>query len=109
MYQWNFLATDIDTNSLEHAKRNIEMNDGFSDKITLCTVPPPEGAQRTLLQGVIPEEGTFDFCMSNPPFFDSLEDTQKNPKRVGISQEISESRYSFGRISRNVKPLPVNW
>ncbi|CAI8617727.1 unnamed protein product [Vicia faba] len=43
-----------------------------------------------ILVGVVREDEKFDFCMCNPPFFESLEEAGLNPKTAcgGTSQEM---------------------
>ena len=52
MYDWNFLATDVDTESIESANVNINLNKGYNEKITTLLVPS-EG-ERMILKDVLP-------------------------------------------------------
>jgi len=84
IYNWSFLATDIDPVSLEYATKNIAMNN-WEDKIE--TRLATEG---NILSGVIQPEERFDFCMCNPPFFSDLSETGLSDKTVctGTSGEL---------------------
>lgn len=44
----------------------------------------------SVLVGVIKDEEKFDFCMCNPPFFESMEEAGLNPKTAcgGTSEEM---------------------
>jgi len=72
------VATDIDPCSLQSARINVEAN-GLSDRIQLVQVAPSNAQQDgdspggPLARSIdkIPMEYLFDFCMTNPPFFDS--------------------------------------
>lgn len=43
-----------------------------------------------VLYGVVREDETFDFCMCNPPFFESMEEAGLNPKTAcgGTPEEM---------------------
>lgn len=62
-------GTDIDTHSLEYAKRNVEAN-GFEDRIRLKKMKPEE--QLIPIEALDVEE--MDFVMTNPPFYSSEQD-----------------------------------
>jgi 23S rRNA A1618 N6-methylase RlmF len=100
MNNWNFIATDIDQDSLDYARKNISLN-GWSDKIELVHIDDPStillfprvtglNEEKSEKEGQYvnsKKEGetnreTFDFCMCNPPFFSSLEEKSENPKAV---------------------------
>uniref|UniRef100_A0A6B2L5D9 U6 small nuclear RNA (adenine-(43)-N(6))-methyltransferase n=1 Tax=Arcella intermedia TaxID=1963864 RepID=A0A6B2L5D9_9EUKA len=76
IYGWDFLGTDIDPASLEYAIKNVALND-WNDKIQTRLVQ--EGS---ILLNNLKDNESFDFCMCNPPFFDSLEQKVDNPKTV---------------------------
>mmetsp|Transcript_3879 Transcript_3879/g.4815 ORF Transcript_3879/g.4815 Transcript_3879/m.4815 type:complete len:171 (-) Transcript_3879:144-656(-) len=96
MYNWNFVATEIDPESIECAQQNIQLNPDIESKIEIIQVPN-EG-ERRILKHVLPASRTFDFCLCNPPFFDSLEQTQQNPKR-GCPATSSELVTAGGEFS----------
>lgn len=66
---WSFIATDIDTRSLESARKNVALNN-LQNRINVV--------QRKPVDSVIPLDDlgidTIDFTMNNPPFYKSEED-----------------------------------
>jgi 23S rRNA A1618 N6-methylase RlmF len=75
---WNFIATDIDKNSLEYAKKNVSLN-SWENKIELIHIDEPTTILLIDRITGLNEYGnnnssneTFDFCMCNPPYFSSL-------------------------------------
>jgi 23S rRNA A1618 N6-methylase RlmF len=94
MNGWKFVATDIDETSVSWAQKNVAMNgwEDFvqvkhvsSDSILLSLFPDvlPSGQEEEgdLSKKSTPENFSkeFDFCMCNPPFFESLEQKIENP------------------------------
>ncbi|KAF2883512.1 hypothetical protein ILUMI_22685 [Ignelater luminosus] len=67
---WSMLASDVDKESLDFAKNNIERN-CLSNLITVKHV-----SETTRLKEAINDDPTkkFDFCMCNPPFFSSTQE-----------------------------------
>ena len=45
------------------------------------------GERGNLIENVIKEDETFDFCMCNPPFFESLGQTALNKKEICTATE----------------------
>ncbi|KAK4163375.1 hypothetical protein QBC43DRAFT_345276 [Cladorrhinum sp. PSN259] len=67
---WHFVATDIDEQSLAHAKRNVELND-LSGQVRLLLRSPKDS--------LIPSESDLPmsplgFVMMNPPFYTSADE-----------------------------------
>jgi 23S rRNA (adenine1618-N6)-methyltransferase len=65
--------TDIDSKSLEYARKNVQLND-LESQIRVLS--------RTVDDSMIPldESPTIDFTMSNPPFYESKEDLVSSAK-----------------------------
>lgn len=85
-FNWKFFATDIDEVSLKIANENIEMNN-YKEYITLFHVKD----SNLLLDGVLPDDKIYDFCMCNPPFFaDEEESIRTNPNTIctGTKNEL---------------------
>ncbi|CEP02217.1 U6 small nuclear RNA (adenine-(43)-N(6))-methyltransferase [Plasmodiophora brassicae] len=74
---WKFLATEIDPESVESARKNISDN-RLEGRIEVVQSP----SARDVLVGVIPERTKYHFTVCNPPFFDDLQQTGLNAKRV---------------------------
>ena len=66
---WKFVATEIDELSKEYAQRNVTDNK-LNHLIQVILV-----GREDVLCGVVGEELDFDFCMCNPPFFGSEDET----------------------------------
>ncbi|CAA7028328.1 unnamed protein product [Microthlaspi erraticum] len=95
-----------DSNILPHC--SFEVVNGESDKYSSHTIIPEEAGfsptvqsehldndnksytEPAILVGLVKEDETFDFCMSNPPFFETFEEAGLNPKTScgGTPQEM---------------------
>tara|TARA_R110002049_G_scaffold67310_9_gene174987 strand:- start:1899 stop:2753 length:855 start_codon:yes stop_codon:yes gene_type:complete len=75
-YNWNFVATDIDLDSLDTAQDIIDDNK-LTSKIELRHQPKEE----EILKGILNDDDSFDAVMCNPPFFKSAEEAQGANKR----------------------------
>jgi len=75
-YDWSFVATDIDVDSLDWAQDIIDDN-GFSSKIELRQ----QVDERNVLKGIIEEKDSFTVTMCNPPFYKSAEEAQGANRR----------------------------
>lgn len=75
-YNWNFVATDIDLDSLDTAQDIID--DNYLDtKITLRQ----QFDENQILKGVLEENDSFSATMCNPPFYKSAEEAQGANRR----------------------------
>ncbi|PKI78708.1 hypothetical protein CRG98_000933 [Punica granatum] len=104
---WRFVGSDVADVAIEWAERNVKSNPQISDLIEIrkagtdasCSqVEDPYNENSNLerkvdhavrddcysgppiLYGVVRDGETFDFCMCNPPFFESMEEAGLNPK-----------------------------
>ncbi|CAI0445174.1 unnamed protein product [Linum tenue] len=85
-----YLVADITDVALEWAERNVNKNPHVSQLIEIrkVTVHDHESSEVAggcycgppILLGVVREGEKFDFCMCNPPFFESTEEAGLNPK-----------------------------
>lgn len=73
-YDWNFVATEIDRNSLYTAQANINKNIWLKKKIQLRF----QEDKAKILHGIIDKKDRFDVVICNPPFFKSREDNWKS-------------------------------
>lgn len=96
---------DVTDVGLEWAKKNVESNPHLAELIEIRNanaasfsseseaivkeaeteniLEPVEDAEMQkppVLVGVVKENESFDFCMCNPPFFESIEEAGLNPK-----------------------------
>ena len=67
-YDWNFVASDIDSKSIENAQKIIDANKNLKDKIILKL----QKNRDNIFEGIIDKTDSFDLTMCNPPFHSSL-------------------------------------
>ena len=75
-YNWNFVATDIDLDSLDTAQDIIDDNT-LESKIELRQ----QLDENNILKGIIEENDSFSATMCNPPFYKSAEEAQGANRR----------------------------
>jgi 23S rRNA (adenine1618-N6)-methyltransferase len=75
-YNWNFIATDIDLDSLDTAQDNIDDNK-LESKIELRQ----QFDENNILKGILEENDSFSATMCNPPFYKSAEEAQGANRR----------------------------
>ncbi|KAG2308017.1 hypothetical protein Bca4012_083025 [Brassica carinata] len=82
LFGWSFIGSDITDVALEWAEKNVQSNPHISDLIEIrdSKILPEEDDDIKVLVGVVKESETFDFCMCNPPFFETFEEAGLNPK-----------------------------
>ena len=86
-FGWSFLATESCEYSLEWAARNLGANPGLGDLIEIRD--SGRGAEAKYLAGVVDPDATYDFCMCNPPFFDTDEERKLHKAgHGGLRNEI---------------------
>ncbi|CAN6277375.1 unnamed protein product [Urochloa humidicola] len=108
---WSFVGSDVTDVALEWAKKNVESNPHLAELIEIRNanaasfiseseaivrdniLEPEEGRamqKPPVLVGVVKESESFDFCMCNPPFFESIEEAGLNPKTAcgGTAEEM---------------------
>lgn len=117
IYNWNFIATDIDDESLASAAENVKQN-CWTDSISVIRAARQDlsdGGQSTqsplfhILQGALdapstrklqessPTFSSAHFSMCNPPFFESVEDKVPRQDTVCIAT-ASELATSGGEV-----------
>ncbi|KAL6848348.1 hypothetical protein ACP4OV_021642 [Aristida adscensionis] len=112
---WSFVGSDVTDVALEWAKKNVDSNPHLAELIEIRdvisvsfssgseknsreaasdkTLEPVDDLSRSkppILVGVVKESESFDFCMCNPPFFESIEEAGLNPKTSfgGTTEEM---------------------
>ena len=75
-YNWDFVATDIDLDSLDFAQDIIDDN-GLDSKIKLRQ----QFTEEHVLKGIIEEGDSFSATMCNPPFYKSAEEARGANRR----------------------------
>lgn len=76
-YNWNFIGSDINENSIASAQHIINANPQFSDKIELRL----QKNRKDIFYGVVTSEDKIDITLCNPPFHTSAEEAQKGTLR----------------------------
>ncbi|SEB36679.1 23S rRNA m(6)A-1618 methyltransferase [Tenacibaculum sp. MAR_2009_124] len=76
IYDWSFVASDVNKNSLEVAKMNIDKNQ-LEEKIELRY----QNNSANILEGIIKVEDKFTLTMCNPPFYASESEARGANKR----------------------------
>jgi len=77
IYDWHFIASEIDLKALNAAKENLSANPQLIPKIELRHQENPAH----VLTGIIKSSDVFDISICNPPFHDSLEAAEAGNKR----------------------------
>lgn len=78
-YNWNYVASDIDPESIENAKKIVDSNKNLRDKISLRL----QKNKNNIFLGVIKKGEKFDITMCNPPFHASLKEAlEANQRKV---------------------------
>lgn len=67
---WQFVATDVDRDSLISARENVELN-RLSDRVLITETSPSKPLLFPLEEDTT---STYDFTMCNPPFYSSVEE-----------------------------------
>ncbi|CAM1353010.1 23S rRNA (adenine(1618)-N(6))-methyltransferase RlmF [Tenacibaculum insulae] len=75
-YNWNFVATDIDLDSLDYAQDIIDDN-SLTNKIELRQ----QFDETNILKGITKEDDSFSATMCNPPFYKSAEEARGANRR----------------------------
>lgn len=109
VYNWNFVATDIEPKSIEIAQNIMDKNPHLTSKISLRL----QSDQKKILSGIFTKDDYFDAVMCNPPFFKSKKeaeaqtlrklkglDKRKTPKLINnFSGESNELWCTGGELS----------
>lgn len=77
LFGWSFVGSDVTDVALEWAEKNVRSNPHVSD---LIEIRDSREEEEEVLVGVVKDSETFDFCMCNPPFFETFEEAGLNPK-----------------------------
>lgn len=95
IYDWSFVATDIDANAIENGVTIIEKNQHLKEVISL----QQQLNSRFIFKDIIQTEDKFAFTICNPPFHISQEEASKSSIRKTThltQQKITNARLNFG-------------
>jgi 23S rRNA A1618 N6-methylase RlmF len=113
---YHMYATDIDAESVGLARENVRCNQ-LESRIQVLLVPQEEedkeeglpsrrGPLSTSLACIPPNDRALDFCITNPPFFDSLVDgdtivkhARQGDGRARTNMTVSEGSYPGGEFA----------
>ena len=76
-YQWKFIGTDINAESIASAKSIINANLALKDKVECKLQKRP----KNIFRGILAKEDKVDLTICNPPFHASPEEAEKGTRR----------------------------
>lgn len=76
-YNWNFIASDIDADSLSSAENIVSKNPMLKGKVT-CKL---QTNSNDIFYGILRKDEKVDITVCNPPFHSSIEEAQKGSIR----------------------------
>lgn len=88
IYNWNFVATDIDKKAIENCTKIIEANPKLIDAISL----QQQTEYRFIFKNIFTPEDRFAFTMCNPPFHASAEEANKSAVRKSKNLNSKEKK-----------------
>lgn len=97
-YDWNFVGSDISSESLEAAQKIVASNPELENKIEFKI----QEDSKSVFEGIIQPDDQFDFTLCNPPFHSSTEEAKKGTHRKVQSlakKKIKTPELNFGGIS----------
>ena len=99
IYNWQFVGTDVNKNSIKQAKKIIAKNQ-LEDKISTRFQNNPN----QILQGILAKTDTFTLTMCNPPFYkDETEANSATLKKLkGLNQDTNSINRNFSGISNEL-------
>lgn len=80
-YDWRFIATEIDSKSLDSAKNIIQSNESLKNKIG-CRI---QSSSVNTFKGILTKKDKIDVTICNPPFHASIEDAKKGSHRKNMN------------------------
>ena len=96
-FNWQFVATDIDKNSLKCAQNIIDKNN-LETSITLRH----QLDKSFILNGIINESDHFSASMCNPPFYNSQQEADQSHARKLKGLKIKGKTRNFGGIQNEL-------
>jgi 23S rRNA (adenine1618-N6)-methyltransferase len=90
-YGWSFVGTDIDPQAIKIAKEIITQNH-LSEFIEIHLQKTPSH----ILEGLFPDQPSFDISMCNPPFHSSAEEAKAGTTRKLRNLKLKTKSLNFG-------------
>lgn len=100
VYNWSFVGTDIDENSIQNVQNIINNNDNLNN-IEIRKQPNSED----IFKNIITKNDRFDFTMCNPPFHKSKKEAKEgtNRKIRNLTKKDTKStKLNFGGQSNEL-------
>ncbi len=98
-YEWDFVGSDINTESINSAQKIVEQNNCLSNHVTIIKQPD----EQYIFNNIIQPNDIFDITLCNPPFHrsanDALSGTERKWKNLNKNtrqQKESSSNLNFG-------------
>ncbi len=76
-YQWKFIGTDINAESIASAKDIVNSNSQLKEKVECKLQKRP----KNIFRGILSKEDKVDLTICNPPFHSSVEEAEKGTRR----------------------------
>jgi 23S rRNA (adenine1618-N6)-methyltransferase len=77
VYNWKFVASDIDPISIQNIQKIIDLNEKLKNNIT----PKLQKNKNNIFIDIIQPNDRFDFTMCNPPFHKNAQESQNGSNR----------------------------
>lgn len=95
VYQWQFVASDIDSKSIKSSQAILDANPTLNNAITLRL----QNDNNRIFHGIINDGELFDFTLCNPPFHESLNQanagSERKRRNLGTNKR-GDSKLNFG-------------
>lgn len=95
VYDWNFLGSDIERESIKSVENIVNSNEILKEKIECKLQTNPQN----IFTGIIKVDEFYDFTLCNPPFHKSLKDAMDGNKRKVqnlTKQKTTKNALNFG-------------
>ena len=100
-YKWDFIASDINTDSISCAKKIINTNPSLKGKVKFRL----QKDENNIFNGIIKPKDKFDVSICNPPFHASKEEALKGSMRKARSltgKKSKKIKVNFSGISNEI-------
>jgi 23S rRNA (adenine1618-N6)-methyltransferase len=97
IYGWKFVATDINSDSINHAKSNLS-----TKKLKKNVKLRFQSESSSIFKNIIKSDEKFDFVMCNPPFYSSQEEAESMGQRKIKNLNANKESKGHKKI-KNVK------
>lgn len=99
VYGWHFIASDIDSNSINNAKSILQCNVPLVDSID-CRL---QSDQKKIFNGIIKQDEIIHMTLCNPPFHKSLKEAKQGSQNKW--QNLAKSNTTANKQSKSSTKL----